>query len=150
MMNANEIKKAWNTFKKEIAKEIDLNLTGCCYMNAKQIENGTATITLGLDWSYDAEIKSLRRSIAYYRTWDGDNKERGERFARDYEEKIAVLEAKKATYGTRENEHLHDVNEITGSAAFKKLANAIGVQNTSIDLGSYSKDLHTRQLRLCY
>lgn len=149
-MNATEIKKAWNTFKKEIAKEIDLDLTGCCYMNAKQIENGTATITLGLDWGYDAEIENLRKSIAYYRTWDGDNKERGERYARDYEEKITALEARKATYGTRENEHLQDVEKITTSAAFKKLANTIGVSGYGIDLGSYNKDLHTRQLRINY
>lgn len=144
------IKKAWNTFKKEIAKEIDLDLTGCCYMTAKQIANGTATITLGLDWSYDDEIACVRRDIAYFSTWDGDNKERGQRYANEYREKLAKIEARKATHGTRENETSAKAEQITSSAAFKKLASTIGITSTGLDLGSYSKDLHTYQLRICY
>lgn len=144
------IKKAWNTFKKEIAKEIDLDLTGCCYMNAKQIENRTATITLQLNWSYDEEIACIARDVDYYLTWDGDNKERGERYARDYREKIAKIEARKATHGTRENEISADIEKITSSAAFKKLAAAIGIQSTGLDLGSYNKSLKVYQLRINY
>lgn len=149
-MTANEIKKAWNTFKKEIAKEIDLDLTGCCYMNQKQIANGTATITLGLDWSYDREIAWYGRRIAEFSTWDGENKERGECYIKEYSEKLADLEARKATHGTRENETLSKVEKITSSAAFKKLAATIGIQRTGLDLGKYSSSLNTYQLRISY
>ena len=149
-MNANEIKTAWNTFKKEIAKEIDLDLTGCCYMNKKQIENGTATITLGLDWSYDDEIAYYIRQIEYYSSWDGENKERGERYTREYREKIADQEARKAAHGTREKETRGMVELITNSAAFKKLAAAISIQSTSLELGKYSKHINTYQIRINY
>lgn len=144
------IKKAWNTFKKEIAKEIDLDLTGCCYMTAKQIANGTATITLQLNWSYDDEIAYELRQIEHFSTWDGDNKERGERYIRECREKIAEIEARKATHGTRENEIAADIEKITSSKAFQKLAAAIGVQSTGLDLGSYSKTLKVYQLRISY
>jgi hypothetical protein len=144
------IKKAWNTFKKEIAKEIDLDLTGCCYMTSKQIANHTATISQQLNWSYDDEIAYYLRETERFLTWDGDNKERGERYAREYREKIAKLEARKATHGTRENEVNSDIETITSSAAFKKLATAIGIQSTCLDLGSYSKTLKVYQLRINY
>lgn len=149
-MNVNEIKTAWNTFKKEIAKEIEFDLTGCCYMNKKQIENGTATITLMLDWSYDREIDYYLREIERVSKWEGDNKERGERYTRDYREKIAKIEAKKATYGTRENEARYWVEQITSSAAFKKLATAIGIHSTGIELGKYSSSIKSYQVRIHY
>lgn len=144
------IKKAWNTFKKEIAKEVELDLTGCCYMTAKQIANGTATITLQLNWSYDDEIANITRDIEYFSSWDGDNKERGERYARDYKERLANVGARKANYGTRENEINADVETITSSAAFKKLAAAIGIKSTHLDLGKYSQTLKIYQLRINY
>ena len=150
MTNANEIKKAWNTFKKEIANEIDLDLTGCCYMNAKQIANGTATITLDLDWSYDDEIAYYHREIERVSAWDGDDKERGERYARGYSEKISRIEARKAAHGTRENETRNKVEQITNSAAFKKLAATIGIQSTALELGHYSRNLNTYQIRINY
>lgn len=149
-MTANEIKTAWNTFKKEIAKELDLDLTGCYYMNKKQIENGTATITLMLDWSYDREISYYLRNIENYSSWDGENKERGERYAREYREKIAEVEAKKAAYSTRENEAKYVAEQITSSDAFKKLAAAIGIQRTHIDMGKYSSSINTYQVRIHY
>lgn len=149
-MNANKIKNAWNTFKKEIAKEIDLDLTGCCYMNKKQIENGTATITIGLDWSYDSEIAYELREIKRFETWDGDNKERAERYIKERKERIAVLEAKKATHGTRETETISKVEQITNSAAFKKLAAAIAIQDTRLERGKYSSSINTYQIRIIY
>lgn len=149
-MTPNEIKKAWNTFKKEIAKEIDIDLTGCCYMNQKQIANGTATITLGLDWSFESEIDYYTREINRVSSWDGDNKERGERIANEYREKIADLEARKAAHGTRENETRGKAEKITGTAAFKKLASTIGILNTCLALGKYSASINTYQLRISY
>ena len=149
-MTKSEIKTAWNKFKKEVQKETSLDLTGCCYMTAKQLANGTATITLQLNWSYEEEIINVTRDIEYFSSWDGDNKERGERYAREYTEKLAKIEARKATYGTRENEVKNDVGKITNSTAFKKLAAAIGIQNTHIDLGNYSNTLKVYQLRINY
>ena len=149
-MTANEIKNAWNTFKKEIAKEIDLDLTGCCYMTAKQIANGTATITLQLDWSYDNEIACLLRDIEKFSAWDGDNKERGERYANEYREKIAGIEARKAVHGTRENEVKSDAEKITSSAAFKKLAEAINLRSYAIEPSRYSSSMNLYQLRISY
>lgn len=149
-MTTTEIKKAWNVFKKEVQKETNIDLTGCCYMTAKQIANGTATITLQLDWSYEDEIANRLRDVEYFSSWTGDNKERGERYAREIREKIADLEARKSTYGTRLNEVKNDVEQITSSAAFKKLAAAIGIQSTCIDLGRYSSHLNIYQLRISY
>jgi hypothetical protein len=149
-MTNTEIKNAWNVFKKEVQKETGLDLTGCCYMTAKQIANGTATITLQLDWSYDNEIANITRDIEYFSSWDGDNKERGERYARDYREKIAKIEAKKATYGTREREVKNDTERITNSVAFKKLADAIGLRSYALELGRYSSSMNIHQLRISY
>jgi hypothetical protein len=149
-MTTTEIKSAWNKFKKDVQKETGIDRTGCCYMTAKQIANGTATITLQLTWSYDDEIATRLRDVEYYSAWDGDNKERGERYAREYREKIANLEARKAAYGTRENEVRSTAEKITSSAAFQKLAAAIGIQNTGIDLGSYNGSLKVYQLRISY
>lgn len=42
-----DYKKAWNKFKKEIAKDGRFNLKGHMYMNAQQIGKRTATINLG-------------------------------------------------------------------------------------------------------
>lgn len=149
-MTTTEIKNAWNVFKKEVQKETRIDLTGCCYMTAKQIANGTATITLQLDWTYEDEIANLLDNVEYFSTWDGDNKERGERYAREYREKIAKLEARKAAYGTRLNEVSNDVEKITTSAAFKKLAETIGIRSHTIDLGRYSSRLNIYQLRISY
>ncbi len=149
-MEAKEIKSAWNKFKKDVQKETGIDLTGCCYMTAKQIANGTATITLQLDWSYDAEIACHLRDIERFSAWDGDNKERGERYTREHREKIANLEARKAEYGTRENEVRNDADQITNSVAFKKLAEAIGIQSTGIELARYSASLNIYQIRIRY
>ena len=149
-MNENEIKKAWNTFKKEIAKEIDIDLTGCCYMNKKQLENGTATITLCIDWSYEDEIAYYLREIDRFSSWDGENKERAERFIREKREAIANIETKKANHGTRENEVRGEFEQITSSSAFKKLAAAIAIQSVDLGLSRYSSSSNIYQIRISY
>lgn len=149
-MNANEIKNAWNTFKKEIAKEIDLDLTGCCYMNKKQIENGTATISLCIDWSYEDEIARHLREIERFSSWDGENKERGERYISEHRERIADVEARKATHGTRENEVKAWFEQITNSVAFKKLATTISIQSTDLELGKSYGSSALYQIRIHY
>lgn len=149
-MTHTEIKNAWNLFKKEIAKEIDFDLTGCCYMNKKQLENGTATITLMLDWSYDDEIAYCLREIDHFLSWGEEEKERAERYIKEKRERIADLEAKKAAYGTRENEIRKRYEQITNSAAFKKLAKTIGIFDTALEPSRYSSTRNLYQLRISY
>ena len=149
-MTANEIKNAWNKFKKEIAKEIDLDLTGCCYMTARQIANGTATITLQLDWSYDSEINYLRREIERVSQWGEEQRERIDRITREKLDRIADIEGRKAIYGTRNNEIKADAEKITRSSAFKKLADAIHIRSFALDFGRYSSSMNIYQLRINY
>ena len=60
-MTNNEIKKAWNKFKKEITSDGDpLNLKGCAYMTAQQMEKRTATIDLG--GTYYGKTKCLEKA----------------------------------------------------------------------------------------
>ena len=135
-MNANEIKKAWNAFKKEIAKEVNFDLTGCCYMNAKQIANGTATITLCNDWEYDIEIQHYRNSIEKvngYDSWSEEEKKRNEEHNLT---RIAYYEARKAEYGTKMNEAYKKTEAIANSKAYQKLAATIGVNDYGVELKS--------------
>lgn len=149
-MTHTEIKKAWNTFKKEIAKEIDFDLTGCCYMNQKQIENGTATITLCNDIEYDTEVSRLHADIEKingYSSWTAEEKQRSEKHNLDL---IAKQEAKKAAHGTKANEAQAKATEITCSAAFIKMAKAIGVHAFELELVKKWEGLNVYQLRIQY
>ena len=144
-MTTTEIKAAWNTFKKEISKQTSFNMTGCCYMTAKQIANGTATICLCIDIEYDVKIAMLRASIEQvngYDTWTTEKKKNSE--ARNLE-KLAHYENLKNTYGTRANEAKTKAAEITTSAAFQKLAQTIGIKSTDWEL---TKDQY--QIRVHY
>ena len=144
-MTTTEIKNAWNTFKKEISKQVGFNMSGCCYMNAKQIANGTATIALCIDSDYDWGIEYHRKEIERVNglnTWTSEEKKRSE--ARHLE-KIAHYENLKNTYGTRANEAKTKAAEITASAAFQKLAQTIGIKATDWEL---TKDQY--QIRIHY
>ena len=145
-MNATEIKKAWNTFKKEIAKEVDFNLTGCCYMTARQINNGTATITLCFNMTYDREIDYHRKAIKRvnsYDTWTPEEKKKNEEHNT---ERIAYYEALKAKYGTRADEAAAKYEAIANSKAFEKLSECIGIDSYHVEL---NKD-NCYQLRISY
>ena len=149
-MNANEIKKAWNTFKKEAKKELSFSTNGCCYMNAKQIANGTATIFLCCDIEYDKEIAYHRASIAKvngYDTWTDEEKKRSEEHNL---EMIAYYERLKATYGDRPTEAEKKAGEIFFSAAFRKLADAIGIKDTELELVKKWEGLNQYQIRIHY
>lgn len=149
MKNANEIKAAWNTFKREAKKEISFDLSGCCYMNAKQIQNGTATITLCADTEYDEIISSYRTAIDRvngYDTWTAKEKKERESY---YLDAIEKCETEKATYGTKVNEVNAMTNEIINSAAFKKMTNVIGVHTYATEL--IKKDgMNVYQIRIHY
>ena len=149
-MEAKEIKSAWNKFKKDVQKETGIDLTGCCYMNAKQIENRTATICLVNDIDYDREIARERRSIEQvngYETWTDEEKQSHERRSL---ESIAFYEARKAEYGTKENEAQVEFDQITNSKAYKVLAEAIGIENVWLELVEKWKGLSCYQIRISY
>ena len=149
-MEAKEIKSSWNKFKKDVQKETGIDLTGCCYMTAKQIANRTATITLQLAWSYDDEIANRLREIESVSNWGEEQKERIERITSKYREQIAALEARKAAHGTRENEVMADFEQITNSKAYKVLAEAIGINYVGIEQTRYSSSLNIYQIRISY
>lgn len=149
-MNATEIKNAWNTFKKEIKKEVSFDMTGDCYMNKKQIENGTATIALCNDIEYDREIAHHMDSIAQvnaYTSWTAEEKKNNENHNM---EMIRKYESLKATYGTRSNEAATKFAEITGTKAFKKLAETIGITHTEKELVKKWEGLNIYQIRIHY
>ena len=144
-MTHTEIKNFWSLFKKAIVKEIDFDLTGCCYMNKKQLENGTATITLNNDIPFEIEINRLQASIERINgldTWTAEEKQRNEKYNLEH---IANYEARKAAHGTKINETQNHAEQILSSAAFQKLAKAIGIQDTAIE---YTKGIY--QLRIVF
>lgn len=149
-MTANEIKNAWNTFKKEAKKEISFDLTGRCYMNAKQIESHTATIALCNDIEYDNEIACCVRSIERvnaYTSWTDEEKKNSEERNR---ESIEQYESLKAAYGTRANEAEVKYTTITESKAYKKMAKAIGIKNADLELVHKWEGLNLYQIRINY
>lgn len=149
-MTPTEIKAAWNIFKKESKKQVSFDMTGCCYMNAKQIANGTATIALCNDIEYDVEIDRSRRDderVQGYDTWTTEEKARSK--ARHLELR-AGYEAKKAAYGTKANEAQTKATEITSTAAFQKLAKAIGIHAFELELVKKWGDLNLYQVRIHY
>ena len=149
-MTANEIKNAWNLFKKEIDKELTFSLKGACYMNAKQIEKRTATIGLCIDLSYEAEIDMFYKSIERvnaYTTWTDEEKKRSEEHNLEW---IKLFELKKATYGTKANEAKVKYEAITNSKAFQKLAATIGIKHTEIATASIGNGINDYKLRISY
>ena len=112
MTNA-EIKKAFETFKKEIKKE-----AGLAYgftMNRKQIEKRTATYlvcnTIDIDWEIANTEKSMEKAGSA-KDW--------------YEKRLAVVKAEKERFGTKENELKETVKIIENSKAFSKFTETIG------------------------
>lgn len=149
-MTANEIKKAWNTFKKEVQKEVKFDMTGSCYMNAKQIANGTATILICSDTEYDSEISYQRKNIEKYNNFDNRTDEQKKKHEEEALELIAHYEADKATYGTKANEAEVKSNEIINSEAFKKLTKAINIQHTEVEFIKKWEGLNVYQIRIHY
>ena len=123
-----EIKKAWDTMKKELKKEFK-NTRALHYgfvMNAKQIKNRTATFTATGCWEYDRFItyhENEIKKVMSFETWTDEEKQRSK--ARD-EESIEILKEKKATYGTIANEAKAYYEMIKNSEAFSKFSKAVG------------------------
>ena len=122
-MTAEEIKKAWNTFKRELKKELPEAETVGFYMNVKQIKNNTATMCICGDISYEKQISYYEQAIAKvnaYDTWTDEEKARSTAYS---EERIASYKARLAKYGTPMNECNVVGRQIINSRAFQKFAN---------------------------
>lgn len=124
-METKEVKDLFNKFKKAIKKE-GVDLTGRCYMNAKQAKNGTATIFLATKFEFDPFIASIKDDIARVQSYDSWTAEEKAKSKAHSETHIAFLEAEKAKYGTRLNQAKALIEEIANSQAFKKFCEAVG------------------------
>ena len=129
-----QIKKDWNTFKKEITKGNDpYELKGSFYMTKKQIEKGTATICLVYAKSYEAEIDYYQRAsekLKGYNTWTAEaiaNR------IKEHDEIIAKYTAKLEKHGTKLNEAKWKIEAITNSEAWKKFSAAVNVKGTELE-----------------
>lgn len=126
-----DIKKAWEQMKKEIKKE--LGISGGFTLNAKQLQNRTATYLSTVTLSYETAIAFLEKEIERvqgYTTWTDAEKENSRQ--RELAE-IQRLEALRSRYGTRENQVVEEMKAITGSKAFEKFENAVGKTSFHIE-----------------
>lgn len=146
-----DIKKAWNNFKKDIKKE-GLDLSGLCYMTAKQIANRTATILLCNAIPYEEEIERTLKSIAKVQSYDSWTDEEKARAKKRDEETIAVYEAEMKKFGTKENEAKVTSEQIVSSKAFKTFCEDAEIEDTvstNIEMQTqYGINLH--YLRITY
>lgn len=119
----NEIKKAFETMKKELKKE--LNISGGFTMSARQIENRTATYLVCNLISYEKEIKyhedTIERISKSNRT-DADK----QRWYDDCNKWVSFWKSEQAKYGTKENFVKVEVERIVNSKAFAKFSEAVG------------------------
>lgn len=123
---ANEIKKAFEQFKKELNKETGIK--GGFTMNCRQIENRTATYAV-------CPTQGLDETISYFEKWIVENPETA-KYA-GCESRVEYFKALKAEYGTRENYAKATVEKITGSKAFGKFSDIVGGVKWHIEI---SKD----------
>lgn len=115
-MTNKEIKKAWNTMKKEI--ELELGIKYGFTMTNKQIENRTATYLVCNDFTYEEEIERETNSM---------NKaiENGNDISY-HEENLKELNELKNKYCTKDNQVASMIKVITNSNAFKKFEKVVG------------------------
>lgn len=118
-----EIKKAFETMKKELKKEI--SISGGFTMSAKQIENRTATYCVCNMISYEDEIKYHKAAcdrVRSYKNWTDAEKER---WISDTEVWVKYFEDCLEKYGTKENFANEMVNKIVNSKAFAKFCETV-------------------------
>ena len=115
-----EIKKAFDTMKRKLAKEIGIK--SGYYCKAKQIGNRTATLCVCNDIPYEQEIlreQEIDKRIQGYSNWCEDAK--ACRHA-DAVKRIAKYQAKLMKYKTKSNEAKSVKETIERSKAFKEFA----------------------------
>ena len=131
-MTNTEIKKAWEVMKKEIKKELGLDYGFT--MNAKQINNRTATYLVCNTRSYEDEIRLEQESIEKvmgYSTWTEAEKARRKE---NGEKQIARHTALLEKFGTKENELRMTHEAILNSKAFKKFASNFESVTTEFEI----------------
>ena len=131
-MTANEIKKAFEIFKKEIAKECGFK--GGFTMSKKQIELRTATFLVNNTISFEEEIKKQQESderVQGFDTWTDEQKAKHHEYCMD---NIRFYEKQKAKWGTKANEFSVKMKMLEESKAFANLQQAIGNINLTAEL----------------
>lgn len=146
MPELSEIKKLFTKFKKDGIKE-GLNINGCCYMTAKQLENRTATILLVAcpDYSYEREIDDIADSIERVKGYDTWTPEQIEACVNRETLRSERVKKLLKTFGTKSNEADYECKQIVSSNAFKAFTSAVGAVQTSVE-----KNKNGYYLRLCY
>lgn len=115
-----EIKKAWETMKKEIKKE--LGLEGGFTMSQKQINNRTATFLICNATAYEDEIrreKETTERVQSYTSWTAEEKARQKEQA---DKNTAHYLERLERYGTKENEATATLKQLLNSEAFKRFS----------------------------
>ena len=131
-MTNSEIKKAWETFKKEVKKELHLDCLGFS-MTSRQINNRTATICICNKFSFESEIERDMESITRvmgYTSWTPEEKKRS---VTSTENDIEMRKAELARFGTKENEYAVISKEIIDSKAFQKFSEKFTSISTCFD-----------------
>lgn len=130
-MTNTEIKKAWETMKKELKKE--LGIEGGFTMGAKQINNRTATYLVCNIVSYEEEIKRAKDSNAIVQAYDSWTAEEKAKRNAETERQVAQYEELLAKYGTKENELRMVHEELVNSKAFQKFASNFENVTTEVE-----------------
>lgn len=126
-----EIKKAFETFKKEIKKE--LGLSGGFTMSAKQIANRTATQIVVADIPFQTFIDQTIREderIQSYDTWTDAQKARSHE---EHIERIRRLGHRLNVYGTPYNMAVRRMCDIAASEAFRKFQENVGQTSLNVE-----------------
>ena len=131
-MTAQEIKKAFETFKKELFKETGIK--GGFVMNFAQIKNRTATCRVACLRSFDDELSAIERCREII---DSTNWKTPEQKAADhkyYDELASEIKEEKAQYGTPFAYARAKADRITGSKSFAKFVQAVGGVRVSAEI----------------
>lgn len=115
-----EIKKAFDTMKRKLAKEI--GISSGYYCKAKQIENRTATLLVCNDTPYETEIEraqAIDERVQSYDTWTDAEKARSHEWS---VKTIALYREKLAKYGTKSGELAATREALSNAEAFKAFA----------------------------
>ena len=123
-MTDKEIKKAFDTMKRSLAKEIGIR--SGYYCNARQIENRTATLLVCSCTPYEKEIeraKAIDKTVQGYTTWTDEEKAASHnRFLED----IARFQGKMERYKTKGCEFLAVKRAVSESKAYNAFAANFG------------------------
>lgn len=128
-----DIKKAFNQFKKDI-KKTGLDLTGSCYMTAKQMRNRTATILICNNIPYEQEIEYTTKAIYKMTTdeYDGWTTEQKMKSIRHHSENLLRYTKELKEFGTKDNEFNWTTQFILNSTAWEKFVKAVGSEVQTI------------------